>query len=475
MTANTTIFIFHSGHEQEKKYVATIQHLLKDYYTVKQHSPNKKDVNYQTLPNNYNINCDSCLLLVSHICLISEDCVKELLALFKKYPKKFVETLIPIILPMEEHGERPYLLFSHQFIHIYVSYWNQKVEQTNRALKQLHKEQKNLKSIEQYEKARKNYLFIRDEISNLINIINMRYSIWQDTQSNGFKDILERLPPSEKSLIADGKIEKQLGQIDALSEIDIIIQCNAIGRMPLGEERDIAIEELRLELPKNRHILFCQAKNEHDNNRFKKAEYFYTYLLSLYPSDYKALNNLAVLYKDTLQMPQKALVLLQKAISINQTDSLAYTNIASLYTDYFDDKEQAKKYYLEAITHDAQNAHAYLNYARTLNKYDADNATLLVKAEQYYQIAITYDPNIVEAYYNLANLQWSALNKKQEAKENYLKALTIKPNFVEALVNLSALLLEIGEVPLAKQYYQKAKEIPTTMNFYIAELESNIE
>ena len=269
-------------------------------------------------------------------------------------------------------------------------------------------------------------------------------------------------------------MELELPKTGYLSEIDTIIQCNAIGRMSLGEERDIAIEELRHQLPTDRHILFCQAKNEQDNSRFKKAEYFYTYLLKYHPSDYKTLNNLAVLYKDNLKMPQKALELLQKAIDINPTDSFAYTNIASLYTDYFDDKEQATKYYLEAIKHDSQNAHAYLNYARTLNKYDSNDKTSLNKAELYYQTAISYEPDLAEGYYNLGNLQWSGLQKMQEAKDNYLKALSIKPNFVEVLVNLSALLVEMGETPLAQQYYQKAKGISPNATFYVDELESKV-
>ena len=60
MTPNKTIFIFYSWHTQEKKYADTIQHILKDYYSVKHHVPNKKDVNYRTLPSVYNVSSDFC-------------------------------------------------------------------------------------------------------------------------------------------------------------------------------------------------------------------------------------------------------------------------------------------------------------------------------------------------------------------------------------------------------------------------------
>ena len=194
--------------------------------------------------------------------------------------------------------------------------------------------------------------------------------------------------------------------------------------------------------------LVCVCFTEEQLGYWKDSEILFTHALAVTKGNYIADNNLAAVYLNRGDL-DKAITLLQAAVSLKPTDGPAIYNLGLAYyaTGQFDN---AISEYQKALHLDPHNSSICLNLG---NVYVMKNQ--MNDAIAQYRQAIQLDPANALAYNNLAE-SLDNQGRTNEALAAYRKAIQIDPNYVEAHNNLGYLLQKTGRVNEAIAEYQEA-------------------
>ena len=153
---------------------------------------------------------------------------------------------------------------------------------------------------------------------------------------------------------------------------------------------------------------------------FPAQKGFYTKLVAAFPSDERALNQLAAVYFGQ-QDYASAIEQYKKAVAINPSFSTPYNQLGYAYRflENYDEAEKAFKKYIELIPDDP-------------NPYDS-HAELLMKTGRFeesiqgYERALSVDPNFVASYIGIAN-DHVFKGRSDEARKTLARLLAVARN-----------------------------------------------
>ena len=180
---------------------------------------------------------------------------------------------------------------------------------------------------------------------------------------------------------------------------------------------------------------------------FEKAIVWLNKAISINPNNHSVFNNLGVCYKE-LKKYNEALNNFQNAIKIKPDYAEAYNNLAIIYKSLENYKEAIKNYN-KAIRLKPDYAEAYNNLGLILLK-----SKDLKEAKKYFQQAIKFKFDYAEAYNNLGITQ-NRLEETENAKESLAYAIKLRPDYAEAYNYLGTILLRLEEKNKAKEYFEQ--------------------
>jgi len=181
--------------------------------------------------------------------------------------------------------------------------------------------------------------------------------------------------------------------------------------------------------------------------QFEKAIVWLNKAISINPNNHSVFNNLGVCYKE-LKKYNEALSNFQNAIKIKPDYAEAYNNLAIIYKSLENYKEAIKNYN-KAIRLKPDYAEAYNNLGLILLK-----SKDLKEAKKYFQQAIKFKFDYAEAYNNLGITQ-NRLEETENAKESLAYAIKLRPDYAEAYNYLGTILLRLEEKNKAKEYFEQ--------------------
>lgn len=148
----------------------------------------------------------------------------------------------------------------------------------------------------------------------------------------------------------------------------------------------------------------------------------------------------------------KAMVDLEKGLSLDPNNAIAYCNIGAVY-GFKEDREKAVECFSKAIQLDPKYEEAYNNRGSTyfqLGQYDAAIAD--------FNTAIKIKPKSPTGYNNRGTLAFM-LGKYDEALKDYYAALSIDYQSRDILKNIGLVYSKKGEYEKALEYYNRSLEI----------------
>ena len=185
--------------------------------------------------------------------------------------------------------------------------------------------------------------------------------------------------------------------------------------------------------------------------QFEKAIVWLNKAISINPNNHSVFNNLGVCYKE-LKKYNEALSNFQNAIKIKHDYAEAYNNLAIIYKSLENYKEAIKNYN-KAIRLKPDYAEAYNNLGLVLLKLKD-----FIEAKKYFQQAIKLKFDYAEAYNNLGITQ-NSLEETENAKESLAHAIKLRPDYVEAYNYLGTIFLRLEEKSKAKEYFEHAVKL----------------
>jgi len=200
---------------------------------------------------------------------------------------------------------------------------------------------------------------------------------------------------------------------------------------------------------------FNKAVDNLKEGNYKTAEKLLKKILSKNPKDTKALNNLALVYKNQ-QKHIEAVETLKGVLEIDSDNYVAHNNLANIYIVQRKFK-LAKRHYLLAIG-------AKKNYADALGNLGVLLQTTkdFPQAARYYKKALKIDPNHVDHLSNLASILGENGNPKG-ARAYAEKALIKDSNNASVHNNYANILRDLGELSGAQNHYKKAISLDPRM------------
>jgi len=158
---------------------------------------------------------------------------------------------------------------------------------------------------------------------------------------------------------------------------------------------------------------FDLAVQNHQNNNFQDAQYYYQKVLKIDPDHINTHNNLGVIFKK-LGENQKAKECFEKVIKIDPNYAGAHNNLGVIFIELGENQ----------------------------------------KAKECFEKAIEINPNYADAYNNLGAI-FQELEEIEKAKECFVKAIAINPDYAGAHNNLGVIFIELGENQKAKECFKK--------------------
>ena len=164
-------------------------------------------------------------------------------------------------------------------------------------------------------------------------------------------------------------------------------------------------------MEKNKNLTVDQtfdlAVQNHQNNNFQDAQYYYQKVLKIDPDHINTHNNLGVIFKE-LKENQKAKECFEKVIKIDPNYAGAHNNLGVIFIEFGENQ----------------------------------------KAKECFEKAIEINPNYADAYNNLGAI-FQELEEIEKAKECFEKAIAINPDYRVALLNKGKILFLQGEFELS--------------------------
>ena len=217
-------------------------------------------------------------------------------------------------------------------------------------------------------------------------------------------------------------------------------QVRGVARQTLGRYKDAIVDyEAGLkQLPEHKYFLMNKAVCEVAVKRYEDAEKTYARLIKLYPKFDSAYLGRAQLYlaeKDTA----KALVDVDKSISLNKNESNAFVLRSEIKMHYNDDTKGALEDMDEAIKLEPHYAGYFIN--RAYMKYKLDD---YFGAMADYDYALSLEPTNVTAYYNRGLLKME-VSENNKAIDDFSYVLKSDPDHVMARYNRATLYHKTGQ------------------------------
>ncbi len=235
-------------------------------------------------------------------------------------------------------------------------------------------------------------------------------------------------------------------------------------------------------------VLINQRLNLYLNPMFLWKE-----AISMYPTSFRALNNLGNYYRDNGQIDD-AIDMYKKASSIKPDFADSYYNLGAIY---FNRKqyEIAINYLNLTIKINPRYDIAYCLLGRSFfesNNYDkaiqpfelalsvnpkyCDPLYYLgfiysfkndyIRGINYYEKLISINPNYVEAYNDLGNA-YSEVKRFEDALKCYQKAVELIPQYAGSYFNIGSLYEEMGDLIKSRKYYDIALKLDPTNREYL--------
>lgn len=197
---------------------------------------------------------------------------------------------------------------------------------------------------------------------------------------------------------------------------------------------------------------------------YNKALKNFNLSLNVNPRNYKALNNIGIIYLmkgDT----KSAKNYFKKALSYNKNDTSIYRNLSKA------DKKMKETYLKRAISFNPNDKYIYFELGKYYKeKNDKENSI------KYLKQAINFDKGFIEAYLELISIYIEEKNNN-EAIINCRKALNVAPNNPEIYYYLGLLSENLSKYNEALEYYLMAIKNGENQNYYkkAREMESLIK
>ncbi len=187
------------------------------------------------------------------------------------------------------------------------------------------------------------------------------------------------------------------------------------------------------------------------NGELEKARREFQQALGLDPRNSDALLNLASIQRAEGKTADAEL-LVQRALQVDPNSIAALSQLAEIRRDA-GDLDEALRLFEEALAIDDSLPFLHLGYGDLLQR-----AGRFEPAEAAFRTVLQLEPDSFKARYNLG-VTAARQGRVDEAVTLYQEALEVGPKHPEAVLawnNLGAVFLDRGEIPKAKDYFEKA-------------------
>jgi tetratricopeptide (TPR) repeat protein len=198
-----------------------------------------------------------------------------------------------------------------------------------------------------------------------------------------------------------------------------------------------------------------EALRYHQAGRLGEAAKMYGQILAL---DARHADSLHLLGMASYQagLPERAVDLIQRAISVNGNVALYHSNFGTILQGQGLLEEAAIRY-ARALDLDPNLAEVHINLGLLLEGQGKVN-----EAVARYRRALALKPKLAEAHSNLGNALRTQ-GKLDEAVARYERALVLKPDFAEAHYNFGNVLQTQGKTDEAKARFEQALALKPTL------------
>ena len=204
---------------------------------------------------------------------------------------------------------------------------------------------------------------------------------------------------------------------------------------------------------------FATGLKNHQLNKFRDAENFYSYVLKKAPRHFGSVFYLGTLYLQTHKLGL-AKRLLKKAVLIKPDFVEAYNNLGATLKG-LGEYNEAAKYLQKALQIKPEYVDAYSNLGAVLNILGEYQ-----QAKKYLEKAIKIKPKFLNSYKNLA-LTFQELGDIKQEINCFKKLAELEKTPSDAYQNLARLFVVLGDTPKAIEYYRKAiKFEPENLSYY---------
>jgi len=198
-----------------------------------------------------------------------------------------------------------------------------------------------------------------------------------------------------------------------------------------------------------------------------KAMVYLNKALECDPDHYQALLNSAILIQETgsIELRHIAFERLLKIVDQGKTNERVFFNLGMLSMDN-KDTDNAEEWFRKAIDMKPDFRSALFNLALLLAETGRalESAPILKKLLQYY-------PDHVKGLILLGDIYVNHLRDLPSAEKCYRHILQVDPNNVQALHNLCVVMVEAGDLPLARDCLQEALTIAPHEDYILKHLE----
>lgn len=217
----------------------------------------------------------------------------------------------------------------------------------------------------------------------------------------------------------------------------------------------------------NPYYLYLAGRWAGMEGNVDRAIEFYEKLLKIEPGHTQTMLELATLYFEYKNNPEKTYSILKEVIAI-EPQNIEVLMSAGELAMALNKLKEAEDIFLKVLSIESDHEDALL-YLGSLKYYEKDYP----KARHYFNQVLILNPNSHIAYYYLANIAVGE-GKLDEARKYYEKAIEINPHFKNALLEL-ARLYTLTDIDRAIELYNRILEYaPFMENIDIKQIRENL-
>ena len=183
-----------------------------------------------------------------------------------------------------------------------------------------------------------------------------------------------------------------------------------------------------------------------------EAEKYYKKALELEPENADINGSYANFLKVIKKDSDEAEKYYKKALELGPENAYINCNYAVFLQYIKKDSDEAEKYHKKALELEPENATFNGNYAHFLQHIKKDNN----EAEKYYKKALELEPKDAVIFSIYAHFLLDIKKDSDEAEKYYKKALELEPEGASNNSNYALLLLQRGQLKIAKEFIDKA-------------------